>query len=375
MKLFLILIALTTCIALSKTILYPLAKRSNGGIGTREQTSRKCTRDAIDGRPGLSSGALHCRERVALLSYFCDPIVGFPSKYGFNRLDPVYDIDGNLLANTWEDLATRRRRLAQIYPIPTNYWTGPFNGEGFGNCLNWTHTGHGYLHGISNFRTKTPCDRNRKIFCLCVDGDILTPAPSPTTVAPTVPTKTPTTPYPTTPTSTSPTTRTPTKSPVSCNCPEGKRCVDTGMNKTCVGVGELSFTLTWDTVGSSWELDLSTVNPGGRVCSYSNPNPNFYNGYCKWDIDDQNESGEPNRAYPLGPENIYYSTALPGTYRICVDRDDHALKGRSIGFWMQVRKRGELVAEVKDRLDAGVEYNDEECLSGGGGKLVFTYVF
>ncbi|MFO0604471.1 MAG: hypothetical protein U0324_14920 [Polyangiales bacterium] len=81
-------------------------------------------------------------------------------------------------------------------------------------------------------------------------------------------------------------------------CGAGQACV----NSTCVGQGQLRFTLTWDTNG---DMDLHLLPPCGTEIYYSRTSA------CGGTLDVDNTSGR-------GPENIYWSSAYtPGTYQVC----------------------------------------------------------
>jgi hypothetical protein len=73
-------------------------------------------------------------------------------------------------------------------------------------------------------------------------------------------------------------------------------------NGTCVGTGQLRFTMTWNVNG---DMDLHVVPPCGTEIFYSRPTA------CGGTLDADNTTS-------TGPENVFWTTgAAAGPYRIC----------------------------------------------------------
>jgi hypothetical protein len=82
-------------------------------------------------------------------------------------------------------------------------------------------------------------------------------------------------------------------------CRRGHVCV----NGTCVGTGDLRFTLTWNQPG---DMDLHVLTPGGHDIHYASRQ------HDEGELDHDDTSG-------TGPENVFWDDDPPaGTYLVCV---------------------------------------------------------
>ena len=79
----------------------------------------------------------------------------------------------------------------------------------------------------------------------------------------------------------------------------------------CVGIGYLSFTLTWSRNGDG---DLVVKTPNGKVICFNNTGPSSSTDQGRLDVDDQTGTG---------PENIFWSNSgskpPTGIYHACFE--------------------------------------------------------
>ncbi|UJR32807.1 hypothetical protein I4U23_020269 [Adineta vaga] len=107
--------------------------------------------------------------------------------------------------------------------------------------------------------------------------------------------------------STSTTTTTTTGIPCSPSCKSEEVCV---LGK-CIGIGQLSFTLTWSRKGDG---DIVVGTTTGKNIFYNNTGSSSFTDYGKLDVDDRNGTG---------PENVFWSNLGPtppaGVYYVCFE--------------------------------------------------------
>lgn len=113
-------------------------------------------------------------------------------------------------------------------------------------------------------------------------------------------------------------------------CGQGETCV----NGTCVGEGQLQFTMQWS---AFTDMDLHVLTPNGTHIYFANPTGD------SGSLDVDNTAGGPDSV-----ENIFFTAPPTGDYQYWVDR--------GVGdFTLSVSKRGVLEATESGTLVSGEE--------------------
>jgi hypothetical protein len=118
-------------------------------------------------------------------------------------------------------------------------------------------------------------------------------------------------------------------------CAEDEACVD----GTCVGAGELRFTLTWSEVG---DLDLYVVTPSGATIDYTTPSADG------GELDLDNRTGGEGSV-----ENVFFSEADAGTYQYSVNHFEGSTE--PISFTVSVVAGDTEIASQSGSLTSGEE--------------------
>ncbi len=113
-------------------------------------------------------------------------------------------------------------------------------------------------------------------------------------------------------------------------CPEDQSCVQ----GTCVGTGDLHFSLTWS---APTDLDLYITTPSGATIYYGNPSADGGT------LDVDNTSGGGGSV-----ENVYFDEPLAGTYSVWVN----LFSGDPASFSLSVDARGDILLTESGSLSS-----------------------